>query len=111
MGSQLIERFIPKYPTFLVIGLVLAVTGLLMRMAGRDVLISVWVDKLFDGESGDGLFKAAQTAEQAIGHTLTVWFFLGLSFIKLGIGFAIATIVRNLRMTGRLSLEPMPPRG
>ena len=30
---------------------------------------------------------------------------VGLSFIKLGIGFAIATIVRNLRTTGRLSLR------
>ena len=31
--------------------------------------------------------------------------FLGLSFIKLGIGFAIATIVRNLRATGRDILD------
>ena len=46
-----------------------------------------------------------QTAEQVIGHTLTVWLFLGLSFIKLGIGFAIATIVRNLRATGRGILD------
>ncbi len=41
----------------------------------------------------------------------TVWFFLGLSFIKLGIGFAIATIVRNLRMTGRLSLAAYASAG
>lgn len=89
----------------------IVVSGLIILLAGRDVLISVWVNKLFDGESDDGLFKAAQTAEQAIGHTLMVWFFLGLSFIKLGIGFAIATIVRNLRMTGRLSLTAYASAG
>ena len=107
----MIERLIPKYPTFLIIGLVIVVAGVFMLMGGRDVLISVWVDKLFDGETNEGLFKAVQTAEQAIGHTLTVWFFLGLSFIKLGIGFAIATIVRNLRTTGRLSLRAYASAG
>ena len=101
----MIERLIPKYPTFLIIGLVIVVSGLFVLMAGRDVLISVWVDKFFDGETDQGFFKVAQTAEQAIGNTLTVWFFLGLSFIKLGIGFAIAIIVRNLRSTGQLSLN------
>ena len=107
----MIERLIPKYPTFLIIGLAIVVSGFFILVAGREVLISIWVDKLFDGESDTGLFKAAQTAEQAIGHTLTVWFFLGLSFIKLGIGFAIATIVRNLRTTGRLSLRAYASAG
>jgi len=87
------------------------VSGLFVLLAGRDILISIWIDKLFDGTSDEGLFKAAQTAEQAIGHTLTIWFFLGLSFIKLGIGFAIATIVQNLRITGRLSLRAFSSAG
>ena len=107
----MIERLIPKYPTFLIIGLVIVVSGLFVLMAGRDVLISVWVDKFFDGETDQGFFKVAQTAEQAIGNTLTVWFFLGLSFIKLGIGFAIAIIVRNLRSTGQLSLNAYASAG
>ena len=34
-----------------------------------------------------------------------MWLFLGLSFLKLGIGFAIATIVRNLRVTGQRVLN------
>ena len=107
----MINRLIPNYPTFLTIGLLIVVSGLLVLLAGRDILISIWVNKLFDGTSDEGLFKAAQTAEQAIGHTLTVWFFLGLSFIKLGIGFAIATIVQNLRITGRLSLSSYASAG
>ena len=51
------------------------------------------------------IFKAAQTADKVIGHTLKVLLFVGLSFIKLGIGFAIATIVRNLRATGESTLS------
>ena len=86
-------------------------SGLFVLFAGGDILISIWVDKLFDGNSSDGLFQAAQTAEQAIGHTLTIWFFLDLSFIKLGIGFSIATIVQNLRITGRLSLSSYASAG
>ena len=97
----MIERLIPKYPIFLVVGLVLVASGLFLFTAGRDALIAVWVDKLFDSDTNGGLFEAAQTADQAIGHTLTVWLFLGLAFLKLGIGFAIATIVQNLRATWR----------
>ena len=107
----MIERLIPKYPAFLVTGLLIIVSGLFLLMAGRDALIAVWVNKFFDGDTQGGIFQAAQTAELAIGHTLTVWFVVGLSFIKLGIGFAIATIVRNLRATGRLSLQAYSAAG
>ena len=97
----MIDRLIPKYPTFLVLGLVIVASGLFMMTAARDILIGVWADRLFSGDTDGDLFKATQTADEVIGHTLTVWFFLGLSFLKLGIGFAIATIVRNLRATGQ----------
>ena len=109
--ANMIERLIPKYPVFLVTGLLIVVSGLFLLMAGRDALIAIWVDQFFDGDAQGGLFQAAQTAERAIGHTLTVWFVVGLSFIKLGIGFAIATIVRNLRATGRLSLQAYSAAG
>ena len=95
----MIDRLIPKYPSFLVIGLALVASGLFLLTAARDALVVVWVDKFFDGETAEGLFEAAQTADVAIGHTLTVWLFLGLAFLILGIGFAIATIVQNLRAT------------
>jgi len=101
----MIERLIPRYPAFLIIGIVIVASGLFLMTAGRDALIVVWANKLFDGDTDHGLFKASQTADKVIGHTLTVWLFLGLSFLKLGIGFAIATIVRNLRATGRGMLE------
>lgn len=107
----MIERLIPKYPAFLFTGLLIIVSGLFLLVAGRDALITIWVDKFFDGDTQGGFFQAVQTAERAIGHTLTVWFVVGLSFIKLGIGFAIATIVRNLRVTGRSSLQAYSAAG
>jgi len=107
----LINRLIPKYPSFMTIGIVIVAVGLFILLAGRDALIAVWVDKFFDGETGDGLFKAAQQADQALGHTLSIWFFLGMSFIMLGIGFAIATIVQNLRTTGESILTAYSSAG
>ena len=97
----MVERLIPKYPAFLIIGLVMVASGLFMFTAARDALIGVWASKLFGGETDRDLFEVSQTADQVIGHTLSVWLFLGLTFIKLGIGFAIATIVQNLRATGQ----------
>ena len=101
----MIEKFIPKYPAFLIIGLAIVASGLFLMTAARDSLILVWATKFFDGDTDQAAFKASQTADQVIGHTLTVWLFLGLSFLKLGIGFAIATIVRNLRVTGQRVLD------
>ena len=72
----------------MVVGLIIVAAGVFVLMAGRDALIAVWIDKLFDGQavltggsfrSDDGLFKASQMADRALGHTLTIWFFLGLS--------------------------------
>jgi hypothetical protein len=79
--------------------------SLFFMTAGRDVLIAVWANKLFDGEIQGDLFQSAQMADKALDHTLSVLLFVGLSFIKLGIGFAIATIVRHLRATGQGIIE------
>ncbi len=48
----MINRLIPKYPTFLIIGIVIVAVGLFMLLASRDALIAVWIDKFFDGETG-----------------------------------------------------------
>ena len=106
----MIDRLVPKYPTFLVVGFLIMGASLLLLTAGRDALIVVWTNKLFDGDT-DATFKAAQTSDKVIGHTLTVLLFVGLSFIKLGIGLAIATIVRNLRATGQATLDTYSAAG
>ena len=96
----MIERLIPKYPAFMVIGMVIVAVGLFVMLVSRDVVIALWVDKFFGGESAGDLSNTARTADLALAHTQSIWMFLGLSFIMLGIGFAIATIVQNLRVTG-----------
>ena len=106
----MIDRLIPKYPTFMMVGFLIAGASLLLFTAGRDALIVVWANKLFDGDI-DTTFKVTQTADKVIGHTLTVLLFVGLSFIKLGIGFAIATIVGNLRATGQATLDTYSAAG
>ena len=94
----MIDRLIPKYPTFLIVGFLIMGASLFLLTAGRDAVILIWANKFFDADT-DSTFKAAQTADKVIDHTLKVLLFVGLSFIKLGIGSAIATIVRNLRAT------------
>ena len=106
----MIDRLMPKYALFLIVGFIITGASLLLFTAGRDALIVVWANKLFDGDTGT-TFKAAQTADKVIGHTLTVLLFVGLSFIKLGIGLAIATIVRNLRATGQATLDTYSAAG
>ena len=107
----MIDRLIPKYPAFLIIGLIIVASGLFLMTAARDALIVVWANKLFDGNTDQTVFKASQIADQVIGHTLSVWLFLGLSFVILGIGFAIATIVRHLRATGQGVLNAFSAAG
>ena len=95
----------------MIIGLIIVATGVLLLMSSRDALIAVWANKFFDGETDRGLFQASQIADLALGHTLSLWSFLGLSFLMLGIGFAIATIVQNLRATGRSILDAYASAG
>lgn len=107
----MIERLIPKYPTFLVLGFIVVASGLFILTAGRDAVIVVWANKFFDGKTDEGLFEASQIADQVLGHTLSVWPFFGLSIIMLGIGFAIATIVGHLRATGQSTLDAYSSAG
>ena len=107
----MIERLIPRYPFLLVFGFLIVASGLFLLTVGRDATILLWANKLFDGETNGSTFKAAQTADGVLGHTLSVWLFVGLGVIMLGIGFAIATIVRNLRSTGRASREAYASAG
>jgi len=109
--GKLIDRLIPRYPVFLVLGFLIMVSALFFLTAGRDAMIFLWANKLFDGESNETIFKAAQITDGVIGHTLAVWLFVGLGTTMLGIGFAIATIVGHLRATGRATREAYATAG
>ena len=106
----MIDRLIPRYRLFLVLGFAVVAFSLFVLTAAEDALIVVWANKLFDGDMGT-TFEATQTADKVISHTLKVLLFVGLSLIKLGIGFAIATIVRSLRSTGRSTVEAFNSAG
>ncbi|MCH7554062.1 MAG: hypothetical protein IIC82_08710 [Chloroflexi bacterium] len=107
----MIDRLIPRYPTFLILGFLVMVSALFALTPARDAMITIWANKLFNGDTDQTIFKATQITDQVIGNTLTVWLFVGLSFIKLGIGSAIATIVRNLRATARGTQEAYASAG
>ena len=107
----MIDRLIPKYPLFLVLGFAILAFSLFFLTAGRDAMIVVWANKLFDGETDQTIFKTTQIADKVIGNTLTTLLFVGLSQIMLGIGFAIAIIVRNLRRTGRATIDSYSSAG
>ena len=100
----MIDRLIPRYRLFLILGFVVVASCLFVLTAVEDALIVVWASKFFDGDAGT-TFRAAQTADKVISHTLKTLLFVGLSLIKLGIGFAIATIVLNLRSTGQSTVD------
>ena len=106
----MIDRLIPRYRLFLILGFVVVASCLFVLTAAEDALIVVWASKLFDGDAGT-IFRAAQTADKVISHTLKTLLFVGLSLIKLGIGFAIATIVLNLRSTGQSTIDAYSAAG
>ena len=97
----MIDRLIPRYPTFLILGFLVMVSALFVLTPARDAMIAIWANKLFDGDTDQTIFKTTQITDRVIGNTLSVWVFVGLGLIMLGIGAAIATIVQNLRATDR----------
>ncbi len=107
----MIDRLIPKYPTFLVVGFLVLVSALFLLTPARDAMIAVWANNFFDGQTDGTLFKTTKTADAALDHFVSTWLFVGLSLVKLGIGFAIATIVRNLRATGHAVADAYGPLG
>ncbi len=57
------------------------------------------------------LYVIAALTEQILHHVIEQLIFVGLAFLKLGIGFSIATIVLNLRETGTRALESLEKAG
>ena len=51
-GEALYDRTTdPRYPAFLITGLIILLAGFFVLLAGRDALIAIWVNKLFDGDT------------------------------------------------------------
>jgi hypothetical protein len=94
------EKMIEKYDFFLLLGLALVLIGLIVgvyRTANQAILSQL----IFAGDTSSESYRAALTTEAMTLRFLEIIPLFGLGFLKLGIGFAIATIVLNLRATGQ----------
>lgn len=87
-----------RYALYSGVGLAIVVVGLLLG-ALRDLNQLALVDPSASG------FQAALIRERLFEHTIEQWLLLGLAFLKLGIGSAIATIVLHLTATGQRAVQ------
>lgn len=100
------ERIIQKYKTFLLLGLIIVLIsfGVGLYRTSNQVTLS---QLEFDGDTSSSDFRAALTTEAVLMRYSEIVPLLGLGFLKLGIGFAIATIVTNIRATGKNARESL----
>ncbi|MFQ5903000.1 MAG: hypothetical protein ACE5JO_04855, partial [Candidatus Binatia bacterium] len=93
------EGIIRRYRAFLLLGLTLVLLSFgvgAYRTANQASLSQLE----FAGDTDSSAFRAALTTEAVLMRFSEIVPLLGLGFLKLGIGFAIATIVSHLRATG-----------
>ncbi len=104
------EKMVEKYDFFLLLGLALVLIGLIVgvyRTANQAILSQL----IFAGDTTSASYRTALTTEAMTLRFLEIVPLYGLGFLKLGIGFAIATIVLNLRATGQSAREDFKNAG
>lgn len=104
------EKMIEKYNFVLLLGLALVLIGLIVgvyRTANQAILSQL----IFAGDTTSASYRAALTIEAMTLRFLEIIPLYGLGFLKLGIGFAIATIVMNLRATGQSTRADLKKTG
>lgn len=94
------NKLIGKYSAFLLLGIIIVLISFVVG-AYRTTNQATLSQLEFAGDTTSSTFKTALTTEAVLMRFLEIVPLLGLGFLKLGIGFAIATIVLNLRATGK----------
>ena len=92
-------KLVGKYSAFLLLGIIIVLVSLgvgAYRTANQATLSQLE----FGGDTTSSEYRAALTTEEVLKRYSEIIPLIGLGFLKLGIGFAIATIVMNLRATG-----------
>lgn len=92
-------KLVGKYSAFLLLGIIIVLVSLgvgAYRTANQDTLSQLE----FGGDTTSSEYRAVLTTEEVLKRYSEIIPLIGLGFLKLGIGFAIATIVMNLRATG-----------
>lgn len=102
----MIEKILPKYNLFLAIGILIITSGLLLGAYRYNNEKTLSAERL-SGNTNSDTFGNALATEMILSRTIEQWLFVGLAFLKVGIGFAIAMIVINLRETGAKSREAL----
>lgn len=93
------EGIIRRYKAFLFVGLILVLLSFGVGVY-RTVNQATLSELEFEGDTTSSAFRSSLTTEAVLMRFSEIVPLLGLGFLKLGIGFAIATIVSNLQATG-----------
>ena len=96
----MMEGIIGRYKAFLILGMIIVLVSFgvgAYRTANQATLSQLE----FAGDSTSSAYSGALITEAVLMRYSEIVPLLGLGFIKLGIGFAIATIVIHLRATGQ----------
>lgn len=93
------NRLIGKYSAFLVLGIIIVLVSFGVG-AYRTTNQATLSQLEFEGDTTSSAYRTALTTEEILKRFSEIVPLLGLGFLKLGIGFAIATIILNLRATG-----------
>jgi hypothetical protein len=117
--DDMIDGLVKRYRTILMFGMLLVVVSFFVRI--WRLLNQVTIEELkIIADTSSALYMSTAAIEAVLHAYVEIVPLFGLGILKLGIGFAIATIVVNLRSTGenaRASLakinlkppEPEPP--
>ncbi len=95
-----------RYPILFAAGLVIVAVSLAL-MGWRQLNEQTRLAEIFAGRgppSPSPAYVAANQLELALAHIIEQLIFVGLAFLKLGIGFSIAVIVLHLKETGLRSV-------
>ncbi len=107
------RKMFERYPMFFAIGLAIIAVSLLL-MGWRQLNEQTRLAEIFAGRgppSASSTYLAADRLELALAHVIEQFIFVGLTFLKLGIGFSIAVIALHLKETGQRSLDSFRKAG
>ncbi len=101
------RKMFERYPMLFAAGLIIIVVSLGL-MGWRQLNEQTRLAEIFAGRgasSPSSVYLAANQLELALSHVIEQLIFVGLAFLKLGIGFSIAVIALHLKETGQKSLD------
>lgn len=106
----MLESLIKHYKSILILGFVIFLLSFLVGVA-RTANQATLSQLEFAGDMASSAYVSALTIENVLLRYLEIVPLFGLGVLKLGIGFAIATIVVNLHATGEAAMRSLRKAG